>query len=134
LKRGVGLVQVFHSPADALRELATGPHALPFPVVADPGKVAYRLFHVGGSWASLWSIATGRAFARTREAAASGLRPRWRDVLRDGAGGSPADFLIAPDGTVARAHYGAHFADSLSPAAALAWIDELPGRAAAPAP
>ena len=78
---------------------------------------------------SLWSLATGLALRRTHEARRAGLRPKWRDALRDGIGGNPADFLIGPDGTIVRARYGRHFADGLAPEAALEWIDAATGGA-----
>ena len=118
--RDVALVRVFHSPAPALRDHAVGPHALPFPVLADPEKRVYREYGIGSSWLAL--LKPG-ALARIREARAHGLAPRWRDALRDGIGGTPADFLIGRDGKIVALHYGTHFADSTPPAAALAWID-----------
>jgi peroxiredoxin len=115
---------VFRSPVAALHELGAGEHRVPFDVVADPERLAYRLFGVGGRLSSLWSMVTGRALQRIREARRAGLKPDWRDALRDGISGNPADFLIGPDGRIVRAHYGDHFADSVLPTTALEWIDE----------
>lgn len=123
-RSGAAVVQVFKSPVAALAKLGTGPARLPFDVVADPERVAYRLYSIPGSLLSLWSLFTRRGLARALEARRSGLRPKRLDALRDGVGGSPADFLIGPDGGILRAHYGAHFTDSVLPAAALAWITE----------
>jgi len=89
-------------------------------VLADPKKQVYRLFGVGGSLLALFHRA---ALPRIRAARGSGLKSSWRDALRDGVGGSPADFLIGPDGRLLRARYGRHFADSITPATALEWID-----------
>jgi peroxiredoxin len=119
-RRGVAIARIFRSPIDALRDHASGPHALPFDVLGDPQKRVYRLFGVGASWLSLFTLAAGQ---RIREARGSGLRSHWRDALRDGIGGSPADFLIGADGRLLRVHYGEHFADSITPATALEWID-----------
>ena len=121
---GATLVHVFKSPVEALAPLGSGAARVPFDVVADPGRVAYRLYGIPGSLLSLWSLLTRRGLARALEARRAGLRPRGRDALRDGVGGSPADFLIGPDGGILRAHYGAHFTDSVLPATALAWITE----------
>jgi peroxiredoxin len=118
---------VFRSPIVALHELATGDHRVPFDVVADPGRVAYRLYGVGGRLASLWSMVSGRALGRVREARRAGLKPDWRDALRDGISGNPADFLIGPDGRIVRARYGRHFADSLLPKEALEWLGTANG-------
>jgi peroxiredoxin len=127
VQRGVALIRVFRSPVAALHALGAGDHRVPFDVLADPGRVAYRLYGVGGRFASLWSMVTGRALGRIREARRAGLRGDWRDALRDGISGNPADFLIGPDGRIARARYGAHFADSLLPKEALEWIDAAAG-------
>ena len=116
-QRGVDIVRIFHSPAVALQELS---RALPYELLADPRRQTYRRYGIGASWRSLFTRAAG---ARIREARATGLRSHWLDALRDGIGGSPADFLIGPDGRLVRVHYGAHFADSLAPKAALEWID-----------
>jgi hypothetical protein len=122
-RRSVALVHVFRSPVAALAAFGVGPHAVPFSVVADERRVAYRLFGVPTGLASLWSLATGLALQRTHEARSAGLKPKWRDALRDGIGGNPADFLIGEDGRIVRARYGRHFADGLAPPQALAWID-----------
>jgi hypothetical protein len=124
-RRGVELVRVFRSPVEALAGFARGPGAVPFAVVADPGRVAYRLFGVP---TSLLALLRRGALARMREAAGAGLKPRWRDALRDGLGGCPADFLIGNDGRVVHARYGLHLADSLAPEAALRWIDAAAAR------
>ena len=121
---GTTLVRVFKSPVAALAPLGSGEARVPFDVVADPGRVAYRLYGISGSLLSLWSLFARRGLARVVEARRAGLRPRRRDALRDGIGGSPADFLIGPDGGILRAHYGAHFTDAVLPAAALGWITE----------
>ena len=121
---GTTLVHVFKSPVAALAPLGSGEARVPFDVVADPERVAYRLYGIPGSLLSLWSLLTRRGLARALEARRAGLRPRRRDALRDGIGGSPSDFLIGPDGGILRAHYGAHFTDSVLPATALGWITE----------
>ncbi|MSR47785.1 MAG: hypothetical protein EXS13_12110 [Planctomycetes bacterium] len=120
VRRDVVLVRVFHSPATALVSFAHGPHALPFTVLADPAKSAYRSWGVSSSWRALFSRA---ALGRIAEARSAGLSANWRDAWRDGIGGAPADFLIAANGNIAALHYGLHFADSITPAEALRWID-----------
>lgn len=117
------MIRLFRSPIEALSDHATGAHAVPFDVVADPARVAYRAYGVGSSLFSLVALFSLAARERIHQAQQSGLKPRWRDALRDGIGGSPADFLIGGDGRVIHAHYGAHFADSITPNQALAWID-----------
>jgi hypothetical protein len=116
-------VRIFRSPVEALRSYASGPGAVPFPVLGDPGREVYRRFGVGASLRSLLSLLTRAARERARLARAAGLRPRFRDALRDGIGGNPADFLIGPDGRLLRVSYGEHLADSIGVARALEWID-----------
>lgn len=128
--RGVSLVRVFHSPVPALAALEPLARGAPLTVVADPRRDTYRAWGVGSSALSLLRPA---AWSRAREAARGGHRPRWRDALRDGIGVSPADFLVAAGGRLARVRYGRHFTDSLAVDAALEWIDELAARSAADA-
>ncbi len=104
-------VVFFHSPAD---ELARHTADLPFATVADPDKVVYRRFGVDqGAHALLdprsWpSIVRGIALATAGRFRAPALRQP------GGRLGLPADFLIAPDGTVAAAKYGRHADDQWS--------------------
>lgn len=121
--RELHLVRVFHSPVEALRGYAEGELALPFPILADPGREVYKSYGVGGS---LLALLRPPSFAHFRQAMRQGLRPRWRDARRDGIGGTPADFLIDPEGKIAKAHYGKSITDSLSPADALEWVEALP--------
>ena len=116
--RGLLVVRVFHSPVSALAAFGTGPGAVPFPVLADPEKRAYRAWGVRSSPLSLLAPS---AWSRARAASRAGHRPRLRDMLRDGIGVSPADFLVGPDLRLERVHYGAHFTDSLSVDEALRW-------------
>ena len=122
-QRGVAIVRIFRSPVQALQQHATGPHAVPFAVLADPKKGTYRLYGVGGGFTWMLSLFRPATHARILQARREGLKPRWRDAIRDGMSGNPADFLIGRDGRIVRAHYGKHFADSVLPKAALAWID-----------
>jgi peroxiredoxin len=116
---GIREIAVFHSSAEDMR-----PHqgALPFSVVADPGKELYAAFGVETS---------PRAVLHPR-AWTTPLRPRAWSVVASGirAGGLPgptqgetvlglpADFLIGPDGLVRAAKYGRHASDQWS-------VDEL---------
>ncbi|MGW2275872.1 peroxiredoxin-like family protein [Streptomyces yangpuensis] len=109
---GIREVVVFHSAADELR-----PHVadLPFAVVADPDKRLYAEFGVGSSPRALLSP---RAWWPVLRAVAVGtvelLRGRQKAPARtqeNGRLGLPADFLIAPDGTVLARSYGEHVDD-----------------------
>jgi peroxiredoxin len=116
---GVREVVVFHSPADELLPHTT---ALPFAVVADPGKRLYTEFGVERSPRALLDP---RAWVPVVRAVLSGVREvaRGRERLpstspHGGRLGLPADFLIAPDGHVLAAKYGEHVYDQWS-------VDEL---------
>ncbi|APU40845.1 MULTISPECIES: peroxiredoxin-like family protein [unclassified Streptomyces] len=109
---GVREVVVFHSGADELREHAAD---LPFAVVADPDKRLYAEFGVESSPRSLLDP---RAWWPVLRAVALGtvemLRGRQKAPARNqhnGRLGLPADFLIAPDGTVLARSYGEHVDD-----------------------
>jgi peroxiredoxin len=109
---GVREVVVFHSPVDALR-----PHAadLPFDVVADPGKRLYRAFGVESSPRALldprawWTIL--RSVAHSLAGVVRGRHPMPTLAPEGGRLGLPADILVAPDGRVIAARYGAHAGD-----------------------
>ncbi|MER7188795.1 peroxiredoxin-like family protein [Streptomyces flaveolus] len=116
---GVREVVVFHSPADELLPHTT---ALPFAVVADPGKRLYTEFGVERSPRALLDP---RAWGPIARAVLSGVREvtRGRERLpstspHGGRLGLPADFLIASDGRVLAAKYGEHVYDQWS-------VDEL---------
>jgi hypothetical protein len=112
---GVREVVLFHSPADELREHTAD---LPFAVVADPDKRRYVEFGVESAPRALldpraWGaiglgllLALGPALLRRRPIPS--LRPH------GGRLGLPADFLIAPDGTVLASSYGTHVYDQWS--------------------
>ncbi|WP_327414681.1 peroxiredoxin-like family protein [Streptomyces sp. NBC_01233] len=109
---GIREVVVFHSGADELRAHVAG---LPFAVIADPDKRLYAAFGVESSYRSLLSP---RAWGPVLRAVALGavelLRGRQKAPSRTQAGGRlglPADFLIAPDGTVLARSYGEHVDD-----------------------
>ena len=112
---GVREVVLFHSPADELR-----PHTadLPFAIVADPDKRLYAEFGVEASPRALldpraWlpilrAIAFATAGVLTGTVRAPGLDPH------GGRLGLPADFLLAPGGSVIACKYGTHVDDHWS--------------------
>lgn len=112
---GVREVVVFHSSADALRTYTSD---LPLDVIADPDRVLYREFGVEyGPRALLdprgWPT-IARAVARELRAVRRRERPAPPTTPEGGRLGLPADFLIAPDGRVLAAKYGAHVDDQWS--------------------
>jgi peroxiredoxin len=116
---GITEVVFFHSSAEALHGYQT---LLPFAVVADPDKVAYREF---GVEASLRAVADPRAWSSAFRGYRAKLGHR-NDPNYAGIGsndgtthlGLPADFLIDADGTLVARRYGRHADDQWS-------VDEL---------
>jgi peroxiredoxin len=114
-KAGVTEVVIFHSSADRLRRYQAD---LPFAVVADPDRTLYDEFGVHNSIRGMLNRnvarAVGRSMRQTRSARslAGSLGPSENHL------GMPADFLIAPDGTVVARKYGEHADDQWS-------VDEL---------
>ena len=101
-------VVVFHSAAERLRQYQAD---LPFAVVADPERHLYTEFGVESSLRSLFYADAARAALRGIRHSTSligGLAPRENHF------GKPADFLIAPDGTIRACKYGVHADDQWS--------------------
>jgi hypothetical protein len=104
---------------------------VPFPVVGDPDKRLYTEF---GVESSRWALVDPRVWGVILRGVAVSL---WAILRRRGSApklvphggrtGLPADFLIAPDGTVLAARYGTHIDDQWS-------VDELLMLARRPAP
>ncbi len=103
---GIQEVAVFHSSKTAM--LASHA-AAPFALIADPTKKLYAAFGVDSSiWAVLhpksWLPALKGLFKH-----GAGMPEKGQDPL-----GLPADFLIAPDGTIVACKYGVHGYDQWS--------------------
>ena len=117
-------VVFFHSPVG---ELAEHTADLPFAAVADPDKVVYRRFGVeAGARALLDPRSWGAIVGGIALTTAGRFR---RPSLRQPGGrlGLPADFLIAPDGTVSAAKYGRHADDQWSVDEVLAFAATVRG-------
>ncbi|MFI6813500.1 peroxiredoxin-like family protein [Nonomuraea sp. NPDC050328] len=112
---GLHEIAVFHSPAEDLL-----PHheALPFDVVADPGKELYEAFGVGRSVRSVLHPRAWLAPVRpsTYGVVMRGVFRGGRPYPRSGENvtGLPADFLLDPDGVLLAVRYGRHAADQWS--------------------
>ncbi len=102
---GVREVVVFHSP-DA--ELLPYQGRFPFDVIGDPGHDFYRRY---GVEKSVWSILSPRAWPTAIKGNLRKDKPKRGGMPNGGLLGLPADFLIAPDGSVKAAHYGRHADD-----------------------
>ncbi len=123
--RGVALVRIFHSPVESLRSFGKGEHAVPFPVLADPEKQVYRAYAVHRGVADVLAMFKPSSLGRAWEAHRAGIRVRFRDSIRDGMTGRPADFLSDAEAKILRLHRGRTFTDSLRPDALHGWLDEL---------
>nr|WP_259464519.1 AhpC/TSA family protein [Streptomyces sp. TLI_171] len=117
---------VFHSPEAELRPHAQG---LPFPLVADPDQRLYRAYGVERGVRALLDPRVWPTIARAvARSAVLLLRGRERPPASRPLGGRiglPADFLLAADGRVLAAHYGAHAADHWAVDQVLALAAEL---------
>ena len=72
---------------------------LPYPVLADEGRTAYRAYGLRrGPWWRVWGIGTLRAYARLLRRGGRLARPR-EDTLQLGG-----DFVVGRDGRLIYAH------------------------------
>lgn len=126
---GVREVVFFHAPAQELRRYVAD---MPFALVGDPEKLTYREFGVESAPRALldprvWPTIL-RAVAVSLGEVLRGSKPLPPSRSPHGGRvGLPADFLIAPDGTVLAAKYGVHAGDQWS-------VDELLQHAAQASP
>jgi peroxiredoxin len=93
-------VVVFHAGAQALLPYQG---SFPFDVIGDPKKVLYGRFGVGSS---LMSVLRPESWPASVKGLLQKSRPKL--TFEGGPLGLPADFLIAPDGTIVDSHYGKH--------------------------
>lgn len=113
---GIHEVILFHASPDEVRHYEA---ELPLDVVADPHRQLYSEFGVQRSWRAFNAptlITTAAAAAVV--AYIRGERKIVRLRPEGGRRGLPADFLIAPHGTVLAAKYGGHAGDQWT-------VDEL---------
>jgi peroxiredoxin len=105
---GVREVVVFHS-SDS--ELLPYQGQFPFAVIGDPKRVLYRLYGVENS---LLQFLNPAAWLASFKGTFAKDKPKLSGYPNGGVLGLPADFLIAPDGVIAAAHYGKHAYDQWS--------------------
>ncbi|MET0236080.1 MAG: peroxiredoxin-like family protein [Kibdelosporangium sp.] len=112
---GIREVVIFHSSTDELREHTAG---LPFAVIADPEKQLYREFGVETGLRAVLSPRAWPVIIRAIGRTIASRQPMPSARQSNGRLGLPADFLIAPDGTVLASRRGKHIYDQWS-------VDEL---------
>jgi thioredoxin-dependent peroxiredoxin len=109
--RGLEAIAFFHSTPEEIRKHAGG-RQYPFAIATDPKFRVYRTYGVQTSWPRLaMALVQPSVYATFARAFAQGFRggrmPRQLAKM-------PADFFIAPDGSIHTAHYGRRIDDSLS--------------------
>lgn len=102
------IVAVFDSPLDNLQEHSDGHHA-PFPIVADPENLAYKLYGIEHSWLGVLKGMVLR-FPTLLTGLLKGYLPLKFKGRMDTM---PADFLINEDGIIETAYYGKDEGDHL---------------------
>lgn len=108
VSEGIAEVVVFHS-SDA--ELLPYQGQFPFDVIGDPKKVLYKQFGVEASISAFFSL---KAWGASMRGLAIRDKPKMVMMPEGGPTGLPADFLVAPDGSVGAVHYGTHAYDQWS--------------------
>jgi peroxiredoxin len=103
---GIREVVVFHASARALLPYQGN---FPFDVIGDPKKMLYKRFGVGSS---LTSVLRPESWPASVKGVLQKRRPKL--TFEGGVLGLPADFLIAPDGTIIDSYYGKHADDQWS--------------------
>jgi peroxiredoxin len=124
---GLTTVVLFHSPETKLT--AAQRDRVPFDLVADPAKRIFSAYGVEQSWTGMLSPSVALAYA----AALWNGFPAGLLTSDGGITGNPADFMIDADGRIAYAHYGRHYADSLTVPQIAAIRRELEGEVRVPA-
>jgi peroxiredoxin len=126
-------VVFFHSGKE---ELARYVADLPFAVIADPGKAAYRAFGVEASTRALADPRAWLSIARSVLALLPdvifGRRPSPPVNPTGGRFGLPADFLLSPRGEILACHYGIHAADHWSVNEVLSLIELIDAETSPP--
>lgn len=107
--QGMDMLAVFQSPADRMLEYV-GKQQPPFPLIPDPEQRLYALYGVGHSWTGFFRAWGMRLPEIGRSVIGRGFLP---GSVEGGLHRIPADFLIAPGGTIIEAHYGKDIGDHL---------------------
>lgn len=105
---GLTTVVLYHSPAAKLE--AANTDLPPFALVPDVQKQIFRKYGVENGLAGMFSPTVMRDYFLALKAG----YPPGMFSSDGGIAGNPADFIIDADGRIAYAHYGRHYADSLT--------------------
>lgn len=115
-EQGLDIVAVFESPAKRLLETVAS-QPIPFPVIPDPTRALYKQYAVTASW--LGYLAGTLRLRTVRDALKRGFYPgRAEGAIAQ----LPAEFLINPDGMIARSYYGKDIGDHLPIDQIDAWL------------
>ncbi len=104
---GLRMISFWQSPRDSILE-HVGQQQAPFPMIPDPTKHIYRLYHVENSW--MGALKVMRDPIMVMKAMKGGFNPAKSDGEMNQL---PADFLINPDFTIHQAYYGEHIGDHI---------------------
>ncbi|MDQ0196873.1 redoxin domain-containing protein [Paenibacillus wynnii] len=106
-EQGLRMISFWQSPANSILE-HVGQQHLPFPMIPDPEKNFYRLYHVENSWIGALKV------MREPGLVMKALKGRFNPLEADGDMNQlPADFLLNPDLTIHTAYYGEHIGDHI---------------------
>jgi thioredoxin-dependent peroxiredoxin len=115
------MLSVFQSPAEKLDASITK-YEPQLAVIADPEMDLYRLYGVESSIKGAFSGQIVKSMIGARKAGLPLMRRPDGPAFR-----IPADFLIAPAGTIHTAFYGSNMADHIPFETVDAWLDEMNG-------
>jgi peroxiredoxin len=110
-------VAVFQSPRESILKYA-GKQNAPFPVIADPQRILYRLYGIESSWPGF--IKGSLRLLSVVSALMKGFLPGKMEGIISMV---PADFLVGPDLTVQVAYYGSDIGDHLPIERIYQWLD-----------
>jgi peroxiredoxin len=117
VEKNLHLVAVFQSPKESILKYV-GRQSIPFPVIADPGRMLYQLYGIESSWSGF--IKGSLRIASVTSALMKGFFPGKMEGIKSMV---PADFLIGPDLTVQMAYYGSDIGDHLPIEKIYQWLD-----------
>lgn len=112
--RGIAVLAVFQSTRASVLQSLGGQRA-PFALLCDPLEKIYKLY---GAEARLTAFLSPKNLLPAAEATRRGFLP---GPVEGTMARIPAEFLIEPDGRIARAFYGEVISDHLSMADVVAW-------------